>query len=185
MPFERGFKANANRISLRVREKMGLFPIDPLDPFAVCDFFEIEVIKLSDLKCDASCFLGPDQSAFSAVTVPCGARTAIVHNDAHHVHRQRSNICHELAHSFLGHAHAPPLTDEGLRIHDGGIEAEANFMSGTLLIPNEAALHIVRTGIQSSARRLYGVSSQMLEYRLRVSGARTIYSRKLAALEQQ
>lgn len=177
MSFRRGFKAEANRISLRVREQIGVRSIDPIDPIEICAHFDIDLIKLSELECDASRFLGADNSVFSAVTVPCGARTGIVHNDTHHWNRQRSNICHELAHCFLGHRHAPPLTDDGQRTRDSGIEAEANFLAGALLIPNEAAIHIVRQALDATAQDIYGVSAQMLEFRLRVSGARTIHSR--------
>ena len=119
-----------------------------------------------------------NDSTFSAVTVPNGWQRAIVHNDSHHPNRQRSNICHELSHCFLGHKCVPPLTETGSRIHDGGIEEEANFLAGCLLITNEAALHIVSNGLESQAQELYGVSLQMLNYRLRISGARTIYKNR-------
>lgn len=102
---------------------------------------------------------------------------AIVHNDAHHPDRQRSNICHELGHCFLGHRFTPPLTESGERIRDGGIEAEANFFAGSLLIPNEAAIHIMRQGLVPVARQIYGVSQPMLVYRLRMSGAQKIHER--------
>lgn len=156
---------------------MGLASVAPIDPVRICARFEIDLIALSALDCDASRFIGVDRSAFSAVTVPCGIRRAIVHNDSHRAYRQRSNICHELAHCFLGHECTPPLTDEGERTRDGDIEAEANFLAGALLVPNEAAIHILRRGLESVASATYGVSEQMLDYRLSVSGARTIQSR--------
>jgi hypothetical protein len=179
LTFRRGFKAEANRIALRVREQLGLTMFAPIDPVAVCERFEIVLIPLSRLGGDRSAFLGRDNSSFSAVTVPCGWQTAIVHNDSHHPYRQRSNICHELAHCFLGHECTPPLTPSGERAHDGGIEAEANYLAGTLLLTNEAAIHILKQGLVAVAQRLYGVSRPMLEYRLRVSGALTIYRRSL------
>ena len=179
MVFRRGFKAEANRIAVRVREQMGLLAISPIDPVQVCAHFDIILIALSELKPD-SVFLGRSGSSFSAMTVPCGWHTAIVHNDSHHAHRQRSNICHELAHCFLGHKSTPPLTDEGTRAHDGGIESEANFLAGALLIPNQAAVHIVQSGHNVIAQREYGVSQPMLSYRLRISGAYAIQQRLAA-----
>ena len=107
------------------------------------------------------CLSRPRSSAFSAVTVPCGCARAIVHNDSHHPYRQRSNICHELAHCFLGHECTPPLTEEGERARDGGIEAEANFLAGALLVPNEAAVHIVRQD-WSTARESTGSATRCL-----------------------
>lgn len=177
MAFERGFKTEANRIAVRVRKQMGLRDYDPIDPIAVCQKFDIKLIKLSQLDCDTTDFLNNGNSAFSAVTVPCGASLAIVHNDSHHPYRQRSNICHELAHCFLGHKSTPPLTLKGERIRDGGIEAEANYLAGTLLLTNEGALYVLRNGLMPTAQDLYGISKPMLEYRLRVSGAQTIYQR--------
>ena len=174
MSFRRGFKADANRVAIRIRERMGLAAIDPIEPSEICEFMEIELIALSKLECDATPFLGDDRSCFSAVTVPRGMRIAIVHNDSHHRYRQRSNVCHELAHCFLGHEHAPPLTETGERFHDGGVEAEANFLAGALLLPNEAAIHVVRNGLVTVAQDIYGVSRPMLDYRLRISGADAI-----------
>lgn len=175
--FRRGFKSEANRIAIRVRAEMGLDPRSPIDPVQVCERFDIKLIRLSDLECNCSTFLGPSRSRFSAVTVPCGLQTAIVHNDAHHPYRQRSNICHELAHCFLGHECTPPLTDDGDRARDSDIEAEANYLSGVLLLTNEGALHVLISGLGAQAQGHYGISQQMLDYRLRVSGAYTIHKR--------
>jgi len=174
--FKRGFKAEANRIAVRIRQQMGLDEKAPVDPFAICDRFDIRVIPLSAMD-DRSYFLLRGKSEFSAVTVPCGLNTAIVHNNSHHPHRQRSNICHELAHCFLGHKHAPPLTEDGERSRDGGIEAEANFLAGCLLVTNEAALHILMNRMIIIVPNIYGISKSMLSYRLQVSGAQTIYKR--------
>jgi hypothetical protein len=156
---------------------MGLNALAPIDPVEVCAWSEIILMPLSQLDCDCSSFLGGSASCFSAVTVPSGWHTAIVHNDSHHPYRQRSNICHELAHCFLGHQCTPPLTSAGERARDGGVEAEANYLAGTLLVTNEAAIHIVKKGLISVAQQLYGVSRPMLDYRLRISGAHTIHQR--------
>lgn len=178
MGFQRGFKAKANRIALDVRSAMGLRAVDAIDPAAICEHFDIELLRLSEINPE-SAFLCTEQSSFSAVTVPCGWTTSIVHNDSHHPYRQRSNICHELAHCFLGHKCTPPLTEEGERIHDGGIEAEANFLAGALLVPNEAATYVVKNGLTPQAQGIYGVSAPMLNYRLRISGAHTIHQRTM------
>lgn len=154
---------------------MGLKAVDPINPHIVCEYYDIEVVKLSTLECDAKAFLNDDSSVFSAATVPNGIKTAIVHNDSHHEYRQNSNICHELAHCFLGHKFTPPLTAKGERIRDGGIEGEANFLGGALLVTNEGALHILKNKLKVQAQGMYGISKSMLEYRLRVSGAYTIF----------
>lgn len=182
MTFRRGFKAEANRIALRVRSQMGFDDIAPIDPAAVCSHFDIQLLELSVVHPNSPFLNSANNSAFSAVTVPCGLRTAIVHNDTHHPHRQRSNICHELAHCFLGHKSTPPLTSDGDRTRDSAAEEEANFLAGVLLLPNEAAVYVVGAGLLSQAQRLYGISRSMLTYRLRVSGAHVIHERRLGAV---
>jgi hypothetical protein len=61
-------------LKAEMREKMGLAPISPMDPVAICTVFDIDLIRLCDLGGDVSSFLGSQRSAFSAVTVPCGHR---------------------------------------------------------------------------------------------------------------
>jgi hypothetical protein len=174
--FRRGFKAEANRIALRIRAQMGLSPIAPIDPELICAYYDIALIRLSDLAPDSP-LLQTANSCFSAVTVPCGARTAIVHNDAHSLYRQRSNICHELAHCFLGHECVPPLTPAGERARDGTIEAEANHLAGALLLTDEGAAHVIFRRLLDEAQCIYGISEAMLNYRLRISGAMTRFQR--------
>lgn len=151
--------------------------MDPVDPVYICNEFDIALIKLSEITRSCGTFKLRDCTFFSAATIKCDGQISIIHNDSHHPDRQRSNICHELGHCFLGHPLDPALTTNGERIRDGGVEAEANFLAGSLLIPNEAAVHIMRCGLMSTARQLYGVSQPMLVYRLRVSGAQKIHER--------
>lgn len=185
MGLRRGFKAEANRIALRIRAQMELQDIDAIDPAAVCAQFDIRLLRLSEIDPTSRFLLPTHNSAFSAVTVPCGYHTAIVHNDTHHLYRQRSNICHELAHCFLGHKSTPPLTDDGQRSRNSVDEEEANFLAGALLLPNEAAHYLVSSGLLSQAQRLYGVSGPMLTYRLRISGAHVVHARRMSQIRRQ
>ena len=183
MGYPHGFKTKANRIAVQLRADLGLAPIAPLDPWSVCDHFDVEVIKLSELLDDGgtqigSHFLDVDTDVFSAVVIPRGMRTAIVHNDAHAPVRQRSNLFHELSHLFLGHSVKPLLSADGTRDRDGAVEDEAAFLGGCLAIPNEAAYHIVDSGMHAMAANAYRVSGPMLTYRLRVSGALQIAARR-------
>ena|SRR5947209_9548005 len=119
------------------------------------------------------------------MTVCAGLDRAIVHNDSHHPLRQRSNIFHELAHCFLGHKSCTILNDNGTRTYNSPIETEASYLGGALLLPKDAALHLLLNGLKSTAQSIYGVSKPMLEYRLRVSGAQTIFERSLAKKRRQ
>jgi len=181
--FVRGFKARADRLAVEIREKVGMSPIDPLDIDAICQTMDVCVIEMTSLPCDVSELCGKDNNCFSAMLVYAGMKLAIVHNDTHHPHRQRSNICHELSHCFLGHKACQLLNDNGNRTHDGDMEAEANYLAGALLMPREAAVHVLKNGLLASARPIYGISRQMLDYRMRVTGAHKIYERSLRRLD--
>ena len=69
MGFRKGFKAKANRISLRVRKGLGLKQTDSIVPAEICAHFDIELLRLSDVE-PSSSFLTSQRSKFSAVMVP-------------------------------------------------------------------------------------------------------------------
>ncbi len=185
MALRHGFKTKANSIAVEIRGVLGLAPTAPLDPWVVCRHYDVVVLKLSGLVDEnggavGHHFLHVDRESFSGLVVPLGMSTAIVHNDSHAPVRQRSNLFHELAHLFLGHPITLLLSADGTRDRDGSVEEEAAFLGGCLLIPNEAARYIVNSGSQSTAAKTFGVSSSMLTYRLRVSGANQIAARRAA-----
>ena len=173
----RGFKKEAKEIARQIRGDLGLSLTDPLDPWKLAELLEIPVLRLSEFQESAkgACryFREQGRSAFSAVTVLDGNRRLIVHNDFHSVARQASNVCHELAHGLLLHAPTPVLDDKGCRYWSKEIEEEANWLSGVLLVPDEAAIAVVKNGMDlDQAALYYGVSDQMMTFRINVSGAR-------------
>ena len=173
----RGFKTEAKWIARQARNDLGLSLTDPLDPWKLAELLEIPVIRLSEFQESAAgayrYFSEAGQSVFSAVTVFDGNRRLIVHNDSHSPGRQTSNVCHELAHGLLLHTPTPALDDSGCRYWSQEIEEEANWLSGVLLVPDEAAIAIVKREIDlTRAAQFYGVSVQMMTFRINVSGAR-------------
>ncbi len=178
MALRRGFKTEANEIALEVRSELGLRPIDRLDAWALARHLDIPVHPLSALRQQAPAalrhFSEVHPAVFSAVTVFNGATNrAIYHNDAHSPVRQASNLAHELAHGLLLHPPTPALDDRGCREWDRDIEDEATWLGGALLITEQAALSIVRRGLSmSQAAAIYGVSEQMVGYRLNLTAAR-------------
>lgn len=122
MPPRRGFPTEANWIASDVRAELGLEPEDRLDPLTLADALDIPVTRMSELRREAprvvAYFGGPQQGAFSAMTLFCGRRRTIIHNDAHSPARQVSNITHELSHGLLLHPRTPPLDAVGLRASD-------------------------------------------------------------------
>jgi Zn-dependent peptidase ImmA (M78 family) len=114
----------------------------------------------------------------SAVTVFAGTRRAIVHNDRHSLGRQASDLAHELAHGLLLHPPTPARDDRGCQYWNKEIEEEANWLAGCILIPEDAALWIVREGISTEeAATHFSVSTKMVTFRVNVTGARTRVAR--------
>lgn len=172
-----GFKKEANETAKEVRKELGLNFHDALDPWKLMNLLEIPVMTLTEFgNAYAPCvhhFANVEADAFSAVTVFCGNKRLVVHNDTHSRPRQVSNLTHEAAHGLLHHQPFPALDPNGCREWDDNIEKEAEYLAGALLVTEEAALQIVREGISThnAAQRL-GVSQQMVIYRINVTGAR-------------
>jgi len=182
MSYRRGFKSDANAIAAEVRTELGLSTLDPMDPWRLADHLDIPVWALSQLDHDARQAVRylkhcePD--AFSAVTVFRGTRRTIVHNDSHSDGRQASNVAHELAHGLLHHRPAAAMDDLGCRAWDQGIEDEAQWLAGALLIPEDAALWIVKEQLpEAAAANRFGVTPPMVRFRVNVTGARSRIAR--------
>ncbi len=140
-------------------------------------FLEVPVVPLSDFAHDAPLavhhFTQVETGAFSAGTIFAGPRRTIVHNDAHVPGRQASNVTHELGHALILHDPTPALDDRGCRLWNQNIEDEAQWLAGALLLTEDAALWIARGGSSvAEAAVHFGISEQMVNYRLNITGAR-------------
>ena len=173
----RGFKSEANAIAREIRQELGLHSAAPLDPHRLAEHLAIPVEPLSsfarEIPDTTRYFSGKrNRNEFSAVTVFDGTRRLIVYNDAHSLGRQANDITHELAHALLYHEPGPALDAIGCRYWDEVAEQEADWLSGALLISEEAALSIARSGwtLEEAAQK-YGVSQQLIRWRLNVTGA--------------
>lgn len=174
----RGFKTEANDIARQIRQEQGLVLADPLDPWRLAEHLEIPVVPLTDFRRDVpavvSHFTKVNRGEFSGVTVFRGPSRLIVFNDSHSDGRQASDLAHELAHALLQHPPGPALDGTGCRDWDQELEEEANWLAGALLVSDEAAIAVARSGMSTeNAARKYGVSPKMMRFRLNVSGAQT------------
>ena len=186
MALRRGFKTEATALAAELRTELGLGPFDRLDPLLLADHLAVPVMRLSELKAtcsDARHFITVEPEAFSAVTVFRGRRRTILHNDSHSPPRQRSNITHELCHCALHHPPAPALdVATGCRLWDSDHEAEADWLTGELLVTRPMALAVAhgKFTLDAALSRL-GVSRPMLRWRVNATGAQKIASRQRAA----
>lgn len=172
----RGFKQEANEIAREVRGELRVGATSPLDVHRLARHLDFGVIPLSKLRATephAVKHLLSEQSSFSAATVFRERAGTIVHNDGHSSGRQASNIAHELAHGLLLHEPRVAVDDRGCRLWDREMEEEATWLSGALLVSEEAALLVARCRLSTGdAAVRYGVSQSMMIFRLNVTGAR-------------
>ena len=174
--FARRFKTKANRIALGLRKQAGLSATAPLDPRDVFQRLSIPVVPLTDFgdACpNGVTALRSPSGSFSAMLVTVGqSGRIVVHNDSHSRNRQRSNLAHELAHVLLVHPAEVVCTGDRSRRTDSLVEAEAAYLGGCILVPNEAAYRLAYNGVEvATAARTYSVSEDMIRYRLGISGA--------------
>lgn len=168
-----------------VRGELGLGKFDRLDPYELARHLGIPIVPLSNLPATlpgVRHFLSAERHTFSALTVFDGHRRMIVHNDSHSEARQNSNLAHELAHPLLLHEPRPALDNvTGCRDWNDTYEQEANWLSGELLVTSHMALSVARGRLtRNEARNRFGVSDDMLRWRLNTTGAEKRVERERA-----
>ncbi|MER9240666.1 ImmA/IrrE family metallo-endopeptidase [Mesorhizobium sp. M0633] len=123
-----------------------------------------------------------DPSGWSAVTICVEDMSLIITNDRHSHERQNNSIMHELSHIILEHKPGRVFVSSTgqmlLSEYDRVQEEEANCLSGTLLVPRDALLHVLDRGSDIvSAARHFEVTRDLLQMRINLTGV----GRQLAA----
>lgn len=175
---KRGFKAEAERISAETRLELGLGGADRLDPIDLAKHLEIPVLTMKELRCHngsadfCNYFSYTNPDSFSAVTIFFGMyRRMIVHNESHHVHRQASNISHEISHILLEHVPTAIVGSNGQRFWNSEMEQEATWLGAALLVPRQGALQMARDGATAIEIAVhYGVSESLGTWRVAQTG---------------
>ncbi|MEU6641290.1 ImmA/IrrE family metallo-endopeptidase [Saccharomonospora sp. NPDC046836] len=185
MPLRRGFKAEAKRLALDVRQEMGVAVFAPLDPYALAELYGIEIHDLSDPTLPVEAvrhFTGPAAGAFSGALLAVGTGRVILENHVHDRNRRRSTIAHEMAHVLLEHEFEVLLTGRDVcRSSSSEIELEAAELSGELLLPSDAArMAAFRGWTDRSVAGYFRISESMARWRLNATGARRIAQRAKA-----
>lgn len=175
----RGFKTEAKRLALELRAELGLDAHVPFDPYKFAHAYGIKVVQLSSLEGSArDHLLARDGSALSGALIPIGAGVVILENDAQLRTRRRTTMCHELAHVVLDHEFGIALSDERKCGLGGEQEAEADWLSGEMLIPYDGALRLARANASDErAAEAFDVSLAVARWRMNHSGARQVNRR--------
>ena len=183
---QRGFKSRCEEMAISLRTELGLREVDPLPPEQLADYLDVFIWPVTELELnedDLRQLLVVDSNSWSAITVSAAGYDALVTNPLHRSGRLSSDLMHELSHLLLGHE---PTTmyvigDEGLtlREYDPSKEKEADWLAGALLLPRKSLLTIVNgsTDYESVCHR-FGVSLQMLKFRMSVTGVKRQMERR-------
>lgn len=182
--FPRGFKSWCETVSVQRRKTLGLQPVDPLPPELLATSLGVATYAVEDVpdldSHSRSVLLRPSGDSWSAVTITAGPKSVIILNSSHSKARSASDLMHELAHLIVGHKPGRvDVTEDGallLNTYDKQQEDEANWLSGCLLLPRPALLWLKKRRMpQDSAASHFGVSLQMLTYRIQVTGVERQY----------
>jgi Zn-dependent peptidase ImmA (M78 family) len=174
----RGFKSQAERNSATARKALGITLLAPLDPWAYAAHLNVTVLDFHKLGLAPTVvrqLIHVDQDSWSAMTIREEQAFGIVLNPAHALTRQRSDLMHELAHVELKHVPARvQVSDTGLLLlsdYSEDQEQEADWHAAALLLPRDGVLQL-RSKQKSSDQIAahYGVSKQLTEWRLRMTG---------------
>lgn len=183
----RGFKTWCENISLQLRGDLGLTKTEPLAAQALARWMKVPLWAPADvvgLSPDVVRILVTEEAAnWSAVTVSAGTKHAVIYNPTHSPRRQSSDVMHELAHMLIDHEPARMILSadgkQGLRSFDRTQEDEASWLAGCLLLPRPALLAIATKGTSAEAAcEKYGVSRDLFNYRLNVTGVNVQVKRK-------
>ena len=183
---QRGFKSRCEEMSNSLRAELGLREVDPLLPAQLASYLDVFIWPVTELELDEDdmCqLLEVDSDSWSAITVSAAGREAVITNPRHRSGRLSSDVMHELSHLLLGH---DPTTlyiigEEGLALRefDQPKEQEADWLAGALLLPRGALFAIANGGADyDTVWHTYGVSRQMLEFRLRMTGVQRQMDRR-------
>lgn len=174
--FRHGFKAECERLSLELRGELGLSASDRLEPTRLAEELAIPVVSLLDLgegaRGAAVQLVSEDPGCFSAATIFCGPKRMIVYNPSHPPGRHANSVAHELSHVILEHEPGPVREAGGERRWLASQEAEADWLAGALLAPREGVLAVMyQLGDTGAAARHFGISTQLMTWRLNHTGA--------------
>lgn len=172
-----GFKQYAVDLSVKVRRRLALSPVDRLDVRRLAALYDVPIVPFDQLPTATEAvryFTETHRTRLSGLVVPVNGQQVILFNPADGDERFVSTITHEVSHCLLDHQSELRLTGEEtcLSGHPDQ-EDEAAWLGGELLVPRDAARCMVFRGIgEDAAAAMYGVSIEMARWRMNICGGR-------------
>lgn len=175
----RGFKANAEKKSLALREEIGINVKEPLDCYKLGNHLGITIVPLTKfqelgLSSSQLKLFGKDNGykEFSATILDTPHGYLMIYNHFHSKARIKSSMAHETAHVVCDHKFSSVEYGFGLiREFPKEQEEEADWLAGCLVLPRNSIVWAVREGMnQSEMASHFGISPQMVRWRYNLTG---------------
>lgn len=180
--FKRGFKTNAEKLSISYREQLKLKAWEPICAFKLAEYLKISFYKATDFISSESEIETLKQSEWSALTMitKIGNRI-IIFNPFHSQQRQQSDMMHELAHIVCEHKRDNEKYDFeipfGMHVFDEIQEEEAKYLGATLQLSKACLFWSNKRSLTYEEIALkFNSSTEMVRYRMNMTG---IAKRKL------
>lgn len=177
--FIRGFKTKADKLSVSLREELGLKYYEPICAFDLCKHLDIKVLtpkEVPELLPRDIHQMDSDIEIWSALTFPLGnEKNLIIHNPQHSSRRQQSNLMHEISHVLCGHKVSKDpivlMLSGFLRNHNENDEREAEWLGSCIQLPRAALLWALKRGMDNEEiAEYYNASDDMVRYRINITG---------------
>ncbi|MGW1966231.1 ImmA/IrrE family metallo-endopeptidase [Streptomyces sp. NPDC001935] len=175
MTLPRGFKANAEREALRLRQELQLGATEPLDVDDLAAHLQVKIVS-ADVLVDRLRLEELERLqayAFSAATFQVADRNIIVTNPLRTPGRRASDVAHELSHLILKHelTEVREVNGTPFRTCRPDEEEQATALGGTLMLPRPLLLSAVRRHWGPTQIAEYcGVTEEMARYRYNTTG---------------
>lgn len=178
MTLPRGFKANAERESLRLRSELGIRATQVLDVTKLAGHMGVQIVSAADLI-DIGRLEELERIqaySFSAATFEVAGHTIIVSSPLRTSGRSASDIAHELSHLLLKHelSEVREISGVPFRTCRPEEEEQATNFGGTLLLPRPLLVAAARSGLgPEEIAEKYDVTVEMARFRYNSTGVRS------------
>ncbi|MBZ0317915.1 MAG: ImmA/IrrE family metallo-endopeptidase [Anaerolineae bacterium] len=176
----RGFKADAERQALDLRQSLSLSIAVPLIGTQLAKHLEVLVSSANRIPRIPNeireQLWEADNMSWSAFTISHEHKgKRVFYNPTHPRGRHESNVMHEISHILCNHAPSKFVTfencDFSLRTCDPEQEEEADWFSGCLKLPRESLIWAVRQKMENEEIASHFVTSlEMVKFRRNVTG---------------
>ncbi|MBI4494721.1 MAG: ImmA/IrrE family metallo-endopeptidase [Chloroflexi bacterium] len=185
----KAFLRHAEDHAAELRRRAGVGQEEPLDPRRLAPELKLKLASLGEIKglsAEDRALLsgvGPEVWSGAGIPLPNGYTLVILHPDQT-PGRAIATIMEEVCHAYYGHAPSQLITLPGgivKREYNADSEAEAYWTGAAALLPAKVVARAVWRGTAGDLSTRYGVSRELVEFRIKTLMLWREYRREGAA----